>query len=152
MSYDHSSGSKRSPAPCIVDTGTVVNKQDIQRLLVDLHRVRYIYTQDGSVSSQGEGFVREVFADASRATLIANYSLYLNLLSFDYMELGYADENKPCFDLVQETRQLRLIPLSNPLQDDQSTTLNAAALEAMVVEVLSAGLDVQTDDEEYFPF
>jgi hypothetical protein len=41
-----------------------------------------------------------------------------------------------------------LIPLTNPLQEHYTRSLNAAALEAMVAEVLAAGWDVQLDDED----
>lgn len=152
MTYDQPPGSKQSPAPCIVDVGTVVNKRDMQRLLTDLSRVRYIHTQDGVVTSQGEGYVLEVFADAQRSTLIANHALYLNVQSFDYLELGRSDELESWFDLMQDTRQLRLIPLSNPLQEQQDRSFNAAALEAVVADVLSASWDVHIDDEEHFSF
>lgn len=152
MSADQPIRSKRLPAPCIIDTGTLVNKQDIQTLLTDLSRVRYVHTQDGNLISEGEGCVLEVFADPKRSTLIANHALYINVCSFDYLELGQSSEQEPWFDLVQDGRQLRLIPLSNPLQDHHDRSLNAAALEAMVAEVLSASWDVQIDDEEHFLF
>ncbi|MEA5559543.1 hypothetical protein VB690_24440, partial [Nodularia spumigena CH309] len=51
----------RIPAPCIVNTGIIVNKLDIRRLLSDLGRVRYIYTQEGKIQSEGEADVMEVF-------------------------------------------------------------------------------------------
>lgn len=71
-------------APCIVDNGILVNKRDIYRLLSDLGRVRYFDIVEGQVQRQGEGYVMEVFQDATAATLVANRSLYLNLNSFDY--------------------------------------------------------------------
>ncbi|HEY9648089.1 MAG TPA: hypothetical protein V6C88_17065 [Chroococcidiopsis sp.] len=150
MSHDQLSGNKHLPAPCIVDTGIIVNKQDMQRLLADLGRVRYIYSQDGSLLNDDEGYVLEVFSDPQRSTLVANHTLYLNVNSFDYLELKQSPEQQPCFDLVQENRLLRLIPLSNPLQEHTSRSLNAAAIEAVVAEVLSAGWDVRLDDEENF--
>lgn len=150
MSYDPSPHRKQLPAPCIIDSGTVVNKRDMQRLLADLSRVRYLHTQEGVLISEGEGCVLEVFADPERSTLIANRALYLNVCSFDYLELGQSPEQEPWFDLIQDDRQLRLIPLSNPLQEHHNRSLNAAALEAMVAEVLSAGWDVQIDDDESF--
>ncbi len=150
MSHDPLPRDMRLPAPCIVDTGIIVNKQDMQRLLADLSRVRYIYTQDDSLISEGEGCVLEVFADPQQSTLVANQALYLNVLSFDYLELQRSPEQEACFVLIQDTRQLRLIPLSNPLQEQTTRTLNAAALEAVVAEVLSANWDVQIDDEENF--
>jgi hypothetical protein len=151
MSQDQISGNTKLPAPCIVDIGIVVSKQDMQRLLSDLSRVRYSYTQDGKplVESE-EGYVLEVFADPQRSTLVANHTLYLNVHSFDYLELKRDSEHQPCFDLMQDNRQLRLIPLSNPLQEQATRSLNAAALEAVVAEVLSASWDVRIDDEENF--
>lgn len=140
-------------APCIVDTGIVVNKQDMQRLLSDLGRVRYIHIQDGQICSQGEGFVLEVFADVTRATIVANHALYLNVYSFDYLELSRgANEDEAYFDLIQDSRQLRLIPLSNPLKEREGRYFNASALETAIAEVLSAKLDAEIDDEGNLPF
>jgi hypothetical protein len=152
MSYDQPSQRPPLSAPCIIDTGTIVSKEDIHRLLADLTRVRYVHMQDGLTCSEGEGCVLEVFADPQRSTLIANHALYLNVCSFDYLELGQSPDQEPWFDLIQDDRHLRLIPLSNPLQDSHNRNLNVAALEAMVAEVLSAGWDVQIDDEEHFSF
>jgi hypothetical protein len=152
MSCDQPSRRKQLPAPCIIDTGTVVNKQDMQRLLVDLTRVRYIHLQDGIAVSEGEGCIVEVFADPQRSTLIANHALYINVCSFDYLKLGQSPEHESWFDLIQDDRQLRLIPLSNPLQEHHTRNLDTAALEAMVAEVLSASWDAQIDDEEHFLF
>lgn len=150
MSHNQPSGNAKLPAPCIVDTGIVVNKQDIQRLLSDLSRVRYCYIQDGVVGSETDGYVMEVFSDPQCSTLVANRTLYLNVYSFDYLELKQLEGNQACFDLVQENRQLRLIPVSNPVDEQSTRRLNAAALEAVVTEVLSAGWDVRIDDEENF--
>src|SRR4028118_1807135 len=126
------------PAPCIIDTGIIINKQDIGRLLTDLTRVRYIHTLDGKLQNEGEGYVMEVFAAPNRSTLIANQALYLNVQSFDYLHLSQSPEKEAYFDLIQDNRQLRLIPLSNPFQEQSTQQLNADALEAMVTRVLSA--------------
>lgn len=144
----HDQFNRRVAAPCIIDNGIVVNKRDMQRLLVDLGRVRYIHTQDGQMQSEGEGYVLEVFADDCHSTLVANHALYLNVSSFDYLELKQSPEQETYFDLVQEGRQLRLIPLSNPLQEQVTRNLNAAALDAVVDQVLSTNWDVQLDDDD----
>lgn len=150
MSHDQLSGNTKLPAPCIVDVGIVVNKHDMHRLLADLGRVRYTYSQDGHVLSDGEGYILEVFSDPQRSTLVANHALYLNVCSFDYLELGQSSEQEAAFHLIQDARQLVLVPLSNPLQEQSHRSLNAAALEAVVAEVLSAGWDVRIDDEDGF--
>jgi 7-keto-8-aminopelargonate synthetase-like enzyme len=148
----HPQSPHQLPAPCIIDTGTIVNKQDIERLLGDLSRVHYIHTLDGKLQNEGEGCVLEVFADPHRSTLIANRALYINVHSFDYLQLSQSPEKEAYFDLIQDNRQLRLIPLSNPLQEHSTHQLNADALEAMVTQVLSARWDVQIDDEGECPF
>lgn len=140
------------PAPCIIDTGIIINKQDMGRLLTDLTRVRYIHTLDGKLQNEGEGCVLEVFSEPHRATLIANHTLYLNVQSFDYLQLSQSQAQETYFDLVQDNRQLRLIPLSNPLQEQATQQLNVDALEAMVTQVLSAKWDVQLDDDGECPF
>lgn len=147
MSYDRSDIAL--PAPCLIDSGIVINKQDMRRLLASLSRVRYEHKQDKQLQSQGEGYVLEVFSDPHQATLIANGAIYLNVHSFDYLEMGTTEGDETSyFELVQEDRQLRLVPLSNPLQEQATQTLNAAALEAMMTQVLSAGWDAQFDDED----
>lgn len=135
------------PAPCIVNTGVIVNKLDMRRLLADLGRVRYTYTQDGEVYGEGEGDVMEVFANPRRSTLVANHALYLNVCSFDYLELQHSPENEACFDLVQEGMRLRLIPLSTPMQERQERCWNTSAIEAMMEQVLSAKWDAEIDDD-----
>jgi len=138
----------RVVAPCIIDTGIVVNKRDIKRLLFDLGRVRYLHIQDGKIYSEGEGYVLEVFANPDRSTLIANHALYLNVYSFDYLELKQSPVEGAYFDLTQDGRLLRLIPLSNPLQEQVVRNLNAAALDAVVDQVLSGNWDLPLDEDD----
>ncbi|HEY9815646.1 MAG: hypothetical protein IGR80_04295 [Synechococcales cyanobacterium K44_A2020_017] len=151
MTHDsHSSSHTKLPAPCIVDTGIIVNKRDMLRLLADLGRVHYVYQQGGDVISEGEGYVVDVFSDMGQSTLVANHTLYLNVQSFDYLELQRSPQNSAVFNLIQDDWHLRLLPLSNPLQEQTTRNLNAAALEAVVAEVLSAGWDMRMDDEDNF--
>ncbi|MEM8641214.1 MAG: hypothetical protein AAGG51_20720 [Cyanobacteria bacterium P01_G01_bin.54] len=145
----HNSYSHSLPAPCIIDKGIVVNKDDMTRLLNTLSRVSYIHSLDHQMQSEGEGFVLEVFADPTQATLVANHGLCLNVLSFDYLELHQSPNRETYYDLVQDNRVLRLIPLANPLQEETtSQNIDEAALEAMLGEVLSAKWDVQIDDDD----
>jgi hypothetical protein len=151
MNYDPSSYS--FPAPCIIDFGTIINKEDIRRLLNDLGRVKYIHTLEGILQSEGEGWIVEVFLDSQQATIVANHTLYLNVQSFDYLKLHQSPENEAYFDLVQDNRLLRLIPLGNPLEEQENRrTIDVDTLEVMMNQVLSAKWDVQIDDDEDIPF
>jgi hypothetical protein len=142
-------GMKSLPAPCIVDEGIIINQDDIKRLLTDLCHVRYVHTIDGRVSSEGKGFVREIFNDLNQSTLIANQKIYINLQSFDYLQLSKSTDDEAYFDLIQDNRQLRLIPVSHIGDRTIAKNFDAEAIEAMVTEVLSARLDVQLDDEDF---
>ncbi|MEB3248906.1 MAG: hypothetical protein VKK07_06150 [Merismopediaceae bacterium] len=125
------------PAPCIIDIGLLVNKDDMYRLLDDLERVRYCYTLDSEVQSEGEGWVLEVFADAQQATIVANQSLYLNVQSFDYLKLR-KEAQQTIIELVHESRCLTLYPLNSvfPALDDPAA-LEIARLDALVSQVLT---------------
>jgi hypothetical protein len=68
------------------------------------------------------------------------------------LQLNQSPDKETYFDLIQDNRQLRLIPLSNPLQEQSTQQLNADDLEAMVTQVLSAKWDVQIDDDGECPF
>jgi hypothetical protein len=89
----------------------------------------------------------EVFANPKRSTLVANHALYLNVHSFDYLELKQSSEKQTYFDLVQEGVCLRLIPLSTPLQERQQRCLNVNDIEVMMEQVLSAKWDAEFDDD-----
>ncbi|GAB1544041.1 hypothetical protein NUACC21_67170 [Scytonema sp. NUACC21] len=119
----------------------------MRRLLSDLGRVRYIHTHEGQLQNEGEGDVMEVFANPQRSTLVANHALYLNVYSFDYLELKQSPEKDTYFDLIQEGMCLRLIPLSTPLQERQERCFHVSTLEAMMEQVLSARWDAEIDDD-----
>lgn len=139
------------PAPCIVDKGVIVQKDDMQRLLNDLRQVRYFHFQVDRIMATGEGLVMDVFSDPTLSTLVANHTLYLNVASFDCLELSQSPDSLSQFDLIQENRRLRLIPLNNPLQEAECRSLKVAALEAMMNEVLSASWDMRLDGEDQLP-
>ncbi|MEO0868458.1 MAG: hypothetical protein AAFY17_08410, partial [Cyanobacteria bacterium J06642_11] len=80
------------------------------RILKHLGRVQYVHTQEEQVLKTGEGYVVEVFSDPQQATLVANSSLYLNVTSFDYMEMGQLADKQSYFDLIQDNRCLRILP------------------------------------------
>ena len=141
---------RQLPAPCIIDSGTIVSKDDMKRLLNDLCHVHYIHTIDEKLHSEGKGWILEVFNHPCQSTLIANGNLYINIQSFDYVELIESPDRETYFDLIQDNRRLRLIPIINSKPEQSSVkNIDAATIEAMVTEVLSARWDVQLDDDEF---
>ena len=141
--------SSQIPAPCIVDNGIVVQKQDMLRLLRSLRKVRYIHRQDDEITNVGEGCVMEAFSDPQQATLVANHSLYLNTHSFDYLELITNETEtgtETTFALVQENRCLCLTPISEG-NASHTAQIDAADLEAIVTEAIAASWDASLDND-----
>ncbi|MEM6611587.1 MAG: hypothetical protein AAF652_04915 [Cyanobacteria bacterium P01_C01_bin.72] len=139
-------GMESLPAPCIVDEGIVINPDDIRRLLGDLGHVYYVHKIDEQETSRGEGYIQEIFNDNNQSTLIANKKIYINIYSFDYLRLSKSTDGEACFDLVQDNRQLSLIPISRTMPPQAITkNIDADTIEAMVTEVLTARFDVQLD-------
>ncbi len=91
----------------------------------------------------------EVFADPQQATLVVNQSLYINLCSFDYMEVKQTVDRQSYFELIQDDRHLCLVPIVKSLEADPPDELDVSELEAVVAEVLSADWDLQLDDEDH---
>lgn len=92
----------------------------------------------------------EAFSDPAQATIVANHSLYLNVHSFDYLEI-ITNANETTFALVQDSRCLCLTPLPQRQESPAAGALDAATLEAIVNEALSASWDASLDDERNLP-
>jgi hypothetical protein len=110
-----------------VDEGLLVNRRDMVRVLRDLGPVRYQDWVDGALAHQGEGVIVNVVANDQNATVIVNKRLYLNVNAFDYLSLGTDEAGGAHADLVAEQRTLRLIPTSDPLQDQGHGVIVEAA-------------------------
>lgn len=146
MNYPHSAPSVL--APCIIESGILVNPEDIYHLLSDLNYVKYVHTLDGQEVNRGCGWILDVFMDPRRSTVIANQSLYLNVQSFDYLQICQISPEETHFELIQEQRRLCLIPLGSPVQNRlEENNLEANTLESMLNQVLSAKWDVQWDED-----
>ncbi|MEB3228600.1 MAG: hypothetical protein VKJ27_09465 [Synechocystis sp.] len=138
----------RLPAPCIIEQGILVNKDDIKRVLNDLGQVNYFCQLDGQCQGSGQGWILEVFSDLKQSTIVMNQSLYLNVNSFDYLQLSVNEQGQTLIDLWQDSRQLRLIPLDNdPFIPDPHQYFLSSDLESVVSHVLAAQLDVQQDQD-----
>ncbi len=99
-------------APCIVDRGIILHPRDMACLLEDLGQVHYRFRDDSVTLAEGDGYIFEVFADPQRATVVANHALFLNLSSFDWLEL-VPSQPLTRLDLVQEGRRLELSPMGH---------------------------------------
>ena len=138
---------ERNLIPCIVDEGLVVNRKDMMRILRDLGHVKYADIHDGRVRSEGEGFIYSVFVNYNRSTIFVNKRLYINVNSFSHIELSQLEDGQAAIDLVEASRTVRLMPLTDPLQERK----NYMAEPAMVPggRIFAEDLAEVFQDEDY---
>ncbi|HEY3375743.1 MAG TPA: hypothetical protein VGK02_11890 [Candidatus Aquicultor sp.] len=103
----------KTPAPCIVNEGILINRTDMLRALETLESVKYTYIVDGDPINQGEGVVVKVFSSPDTATLVVNGCLFLNILSFNYVRFHTQDNGTATLELVEDTRILQLVPIED---------------------------------------
>lgn len=140
----------RVPAPCIINVGTIIHKNDILRLLSRLNHVSYTHVCNGESRSQGTAALVEVVNDPQRATLLADRLLHLNISSFDYLELLQGNDNQTQFVLVRGDEQLCLEPAEQALDEettalDQHKTFGDSSLEFALAHIIAAKLDAHLD-------
>ncbi len=118
--------------PCIVDRGIIFSKRDMVRVLQGLDQVEYTEVVDNKKNLTREGYIVEIFEDHQEATIFLNRRIYLNVNSFDYIQIHYTPEqNSPketySIDLVMPGRTISMKPLNDPI--DNPTTLIAEVEE-----------------------
>lgn len=143
---------QKNRRPCIVDTGVLVHRRDMARILRDLVRVRYVDLFEGEVTAHGEGQVVSIFSSEEGSTIVFNERIYLNLNTFEYARLGKDPEGASCIELVDEPRVLRLVPLpwesfDAPVSLGQRQSSASAVLDRWFAEGV-AEVFAEDDDEE----
>jgi len=123
-------------APCFIDEGTIYQKKDMLRALETLENVEYEFLIEGEVVRSGKGALCKVFASRNSATLIINNCVFINVLSFDYLNFR-SDDKKTQVDLIEDNRALKLHTI------DEEVKAPSANREML------ASVD-QFDDEETF--
>jgi len=115
MDQDH------SLAPCLIGRGTLGNPRDILRALETLENLDYRFVVHGEAVDEGRAALVKLMADPESATLVVNGCLFLNVLSFRYLDFEPAAEDRWRFVLHGDHSTLELISL--PETEDESTPL-----------------------------
>lgn len=128
---------KIEPAPCFVNEGTIFHKKDMLRALETFENLKYEYIVDGQVVQKGEGVLLKVFASRNSATLIINNCIFVNVLSFNYLNFKQLPNGQTAVELIEDSKALRI----------EST--DEEVRPARVNKEILASVD-QFDDEETF--
>ncbi|HEY5540660.1 MAG TPA: hypothetical protein VIL41_04305 [Coriobacteriia bacterium] len=112
MSHEH------DLAPCLVGRGTLANPRDMLRALETLESLEYRFTAHGVDVDEGKAALVKLMADPESATLVVNGCLFLNVLSFRYLDFEPLPEDRWRFALYGDGSMLELI--SVPEAEDET--------------------------------
>jgi hypothetical protein len=135
-------------APCLIGRGTLANPRDMLRALETLENLEYRFTAHGQSVDEGRAALVKLMADPESATLVVNGCLFLNVLSFRYLDFEPLPEERWRFVLHGDGTTLELI--SVPETEEEAATPNRPHLLSEEVapdfESLIA-LDDEDDEE-----
>lgn len=94
-------------APCFINEGTIYHKKDMLRALETLENVGYEFLIEGESVRTGKGVLCKVFASRNSATLVINNCVFINVLSFDYLNYR-SDDSITRIELIEGNRTLKL--------------------------------------------
>lgn len=128
---------QRDSAPCFIDEGTIYQKKDMLRALETLENLKYDYIVDGTTVKSGKGVLLKVFASRNSATIIINSCVFVNVLSFDYLNFCATDGGSTIVELMGHSHVLKLEAIDETLKAPRSDRDILASVD-------------QYDDEETF--
>ena len=111
MDHDH------SLAPCLIGRGTLTNPRDMLRALETLENLEYRFVVHGETVGEGKTALVKLMADPESATLVVNGCLFLNVLSFRYLDFEPLPEERWRFTLHGSHSTLELVSLPDAEED-----------------------------------
>jgi hypothetical protein len=137
---------KHDLAPCLIGQGTLANPRDMLRALETLESLEYRFTAHGTLASEGRAALVKLMADSESATLVVNGCLFLNVLSFRYLDFEPLDEDRWRFVLHGDGCTLELI--SVPETEDEAAGTGRPHLLSEETAPDFESLIALDDDEE----
>ena len=98
-------------APCLIGQGTVTTPRDMLRALETLENVEYCFVVHGDTVRTGKAALVKLMADPDSTTMVVNGCLFLNVLSFRYLDFGELTEERWQFTLHGDGSMLELISI-----------------------------------------
>ncbi|MBN2404560.1 MAG: hypothetical protein JXE06_03170 [Coriobacteriia bacterium] len=106
--------SHRILTPCLIGTGTLANPRDMVRAMETIEALDYTYTVDSELISEGRVTLVKIMADAESATILLNGCLFLNVMSFTYLNFFTDEEGVARFELHCDGTVLGITPVEEP--------------------------------------
>jgi len=138
----------RDLAPCLIGSGTLAHPRDMLRALETIENLEYSFTAHGAVISEGRAALVKLMADPESATLVVNGCLFLNVLSFRYLDFEQLNAESWAFTLFGDGSTLRLVSLPETEDDAEETKRPHLLLEETIPDFESIIVLDDEDDEE----
>lgn len=104
-------------APCLIGRGTLANPRDMLRALETLENLEYRFIAHKETVDEGHAALVKLMADPDSATLVVNGCLFLNVLSFRYLDFEPMSEDRWRFVLHGDGSTLELISVPETEED-----------------------------------
>lgn len=140
-------GKRTDMAPCFIDEGTIYQKKDMLRALETLENIKYEFVVGGQVVRSGKGALCKVFASRNSATLIINNCVFINVLSFDYLNFR-SNDDVTVVELMEDSRVLRLETIDEEVKAPHTNREMLASVDQFDDEETFALLEDSEDDDE----
>jgi hypothetical protein len=118
----------RDLAPCLIGSGTLAHPRDMLRALETIENLEYSFTVHGDAVSQGRAALVKLMADPESSTLVVNDCLFLNVLSFRYLDFEQLSEDSWGFTLYGDGSTLRLVSLPETRMTPKSPSAHTCCL------------------------
>jgi hypothetical protein len=117
------------------------------RALETLENLEYRFTAHGDLVSEGRAALVKLMADSDSATLVVNGCLFLNVLSFRYLDFEPLAGDRWRFMLHGDGSALELISVPEP-EDEAATTTRPHLLSEETTPDFVSLIALDDDDED----
>ena len=133
-------------ASCLVHNGTVSGPRDMIRALETVEGLNYRQVLDGKTMAEGRATLVKLMAEPGASTILVNGCLFLNVLSFRYLNFETDPVTGVVFRLVADDMQLELVPVED--EDEATAAPNPRAARLMEAESFDPDAYAMLDDDD----
>jgi hypothetical protein len=134
-------------ASCLVHNGTVSGPRDMIRALETVEGLTYRQMLDGEPVAVGRATLVKLMAEPAASTILVNGCLFLNVLSFRYLNFETDADGGVLFRLVADGgMRLELVPVEE--EDEATAAPNPRAARLMEAESFDPDAYAMLDDDD----
>jgi hypothetical protein len=134
-------------APCLISKGTISHPRDMLRALETLENLEYRYVVSGELIEEGRAALVKLMADPDSATLIVNGCLFLNVVSFRYVDFEQVADERWRFVLHGDGSILELLSIPET-EGDEETIKRPHLLSEETVPDFESLIALDDEDDE----